>query len=176
MNVRKIAVVGGFAAGALALALAPLAAAETDGFDFNNILLGEVQSLNSTFEGYAALAGVDAGDITKGDPTLASPLSFDTIDAKDVTGPFATLLYGFNPANAVDDPGSYSLYNGALTEFDNGSNVLVYSLLNNGDLIGEGDLFGSQSVIDAATATGSVAGAAGVFFDAGLADLAGYFS
>lgn len=176
MNMRKIGVVGSFAAGA-ALALAPLAAAdETDTTDFSGLLASEVKTMNSLFQLQATLAGVDADDITKGAPTTADPLSFDTIDQADVNNTFASLLYGFNPdENAASDPGSYVLFNGATTEFTNAFNVEFYSLLNGGDLIDADYLFGSQSMIDDALADGTASGAFNVFFDAGVNDMLGYF-
>ena len=53
MDIRKIAVVGSFAAGA-ALAFAPLASADTP---ITTTVDSEIASLNSLFEGEAALAG-----------------------------------------------------------------------------------------------------------------------
>lgn len=173
MNIRKIALAGGFAAGALALA--PLAAAGTGSFDFNDILAGEVSSMNSQFEGLATLAGVPSDDIVKG----TTPLAFDTIDSSDLTKEFSTLLFGFNPDNVSTDPGAYSLYNGATIQFTDASNVLLYAMLNNGDTIPAADasdfLLGSESGIEHGLAGGNVFADAGNFFQAGLADLAGYF-
>ena len=74
MNIRKIAVVGSFAAGA-ALALAPLAAAD----DLTSTLDSEIASMNSLFTSDAALAG-DSGDVVA--PTDTGP--FDTINPADV--------------------------------------------------------------------------------------------
>ncbi|UQX12727.1 hypothetical protein [Candidatus Mycobacterium methanotrophicum] len=52
----------------------------------------------------------------------------------------------------------------------------MYGLLNgNADLIPAADLFGSTHEIATALATGTDVGAATTFFDAGLADLAGFF-
>lgn len=173
MNIRKIAVVGSFAAGA-ALALAPIAAAD----DLTTTVDSEISTLNTLFTSEADLAGV-GGDVTGG----TTPGTFETIpliDAPDSGTP--TLLdyelYGLNPiANAAGDPGSYNVLNGALTEFDDAYNVEVYSLLNGGDLISGAsaadDLFGSASNITAALATDSVSGAVGAFFTDGFNDLAG---
>ena len=179
MNVQKIGVIGSFAAGA-AFALAPLASATPtpdDSFDFNSVLLSEVQTMNSIFESQAAMAGVDVDDIVKGDPTATAPLSFDTISTDKVNDSFASLLYGFNPDdNAASDPGSYVIFNGAATEFVNGFNVELYSLLNGGDLIAPDSLFGSASTIAEALADGNTASdAANVFFDAGFNDMLGSF-
>jgi hypothetical protein len=170
MNLRKIAVVGGFAAGA-ALAFAPLASAD----DLSSAVSGEESLLNGIFAGDATLAG-DSTDIIQ--PTATQP--FDTIplvDAPDSGTP--TLLdyelYGLNPiANAAGDPGSYNVFNGALTEFDDAYNSLLYSADYNGALIPATDVFGSSTVIGEALGVGATdASAATTFFDAGLADLAG---
>jgi len=172
MDIRKIAVIGGFAAGA-ALAFAPLAAAD----DLTSTVSSEISSLNSIFTFEADLAG-KGGDIIA--PTTANP--FETIPLTDAPqqAPFTALdyeLYGFNPAFAgpASDPGSYNVDNGAITEFYDAYNADLYGLLNNLALIPDADLFGSDKVIDAALATGSDFGAATTFFDAGLADLAGFF-
>jgi hypothetical protein len=172
MNLRKIAVVGGFAAGA-ALAFAPLASAD----DLSSAVSGEESLLNGIFAGDATLAG-DSTDIIQ--PTATQP--FDTIplvDAPDSGTP--TLLdyelYGLNPiANAASDPGAYNVFNGALTEFSDAYNVELFSLANPSaaiDTIPSADLFGSASVISEALGESTAAGAAGDFFSAGLADLAG---
>jgi len=172
MKTRKIAVLGGLAAGA-ALAFAPLASAD----DLTSIVDTEIGSLNSMFVTDATIAG-DASDVvTHGANTFDTiPLSF----APDSGTP--TLLdyelYGLNPiANAASDPGSYNVLNGALTEFYDASNVELYALLNNGDLISGAsalnDLFGSPTEIATALGTDSVTGATSDFFSAGLADLAG---
>jgi hypothetical protein len=170
MSMRKIAVVGSFAAGA-ALALAPIASAD----DLSSIVDSEISLSNSIFDSEAALAGDSAGVVpgTTGQP-------FDTISLLDAphTGTPTLLdfeLYGLNPiANSASDPGAYNVFNGALTEFDDAFNSEAYGLLNNNALIPDTDLFGSEKVIEAALGTGSDTGAATTFFDAGLADLQGY--
>ncbi|MBV8177455.1 MAG: hypothetical protein JO045_01345 [Mycobacterium sp.] len=162
MKIRKIAVLGSFAAGA-ALALAPLAAAD----DLTPTIDSEIGSLNSIFVTDADLAGVGSDVVTNGTNT------FDTIPLADVNTTLGYELYGLNPANAVSDPGSYSVFNGALTEFYDADNALTYGLLNNDALIPSTDLFGSATEIGTALGTGSDLGAAGDFFSAGLADLAG---
>jgi hypothetical protein len=171
MSMRKIAVVGSFAAGA-ALALAPIASAD----DLSSIVDSEISLSNSIFDSEAALAGDSAGVVpgTTGQP-------FDTISLLDAphTGTPTLLdfeLYGLNPiANSASDPGAYNVFNGALTEFDDAFNSEAYGLLNNNALIPDTDLFGSEKVIDAALAPGATdMSAATTFFDAGLADLQGY--
>jgi hypothetical protein len=170
LNIRKIAVVGSFAAGA-ALTLAPLAAADP----LTSTVDSEIASLNALFDSEAALAGDTV--------TTHGANTFDTVPLIDApqNPPFTPLdyeLYGINPAFAgpASDPGSYNVFNGALTEFDDAFNSEAYGLLNNNALIPEADLFGSDKVIDAALATGTDTGAATTFFDAGLADLQGYLA
>ena len=170
MSMRKIAVVGSFAAGA-ALALAPIASAD----DLSSIVDSEISLSNSIFDSEAALAGDSTDVVTHAGSFDTIPLSF----APD-TGTTPTLLdfelYGLNPiANAGSDPGAYNVFNGALTEFDDAFNSEAYGLLNNNALIPDTDLFGSEKVIDAALAPGATdMSAATTFFDAGLADLQGY--
>jgi len=170
MNIRKIAVVGSFAAGA-ALALAPLAAAD----DLTSTVDSEISTLNALFTGEADLAGDGSAVIA---PTASQP--FDTIplaDApKDGVGTLDSLLYGVDPAVAgpATDPGSYNVFNGAVVEFDDAFNSEEYGLLNNDALIPSADLFGGSEVTTALL-TGTDTGAATTFFDAGLADLAGFF-
>jgi hypothetical protein len=174
MNMRKIAVLGGFAVGA-AVTLAPLASADslTDTID------SEISSLNSIFLSDATLVG-DGGDVV----SSSTPGVFDTIplsfapDSGTAT-PLDYLLYGLNPiGNAASDPGSYNVFNGALTEFDDAINAELYGLENANALIPAGDLFGSDKVIEAAI--GGVGAtdlsAATTFFDAGLADLTGFLT
>jgi hypothetical protein len=82
MNLRKIAVLGSFAAGA-ALALAPLAAADPAAVDptlVTDVLSSEESSLNGIFVSEAALAG-DSSDVTA--PTATDP--FDIITPADIT-------------------------------------------------------------------------------------------
>jgi hypothetical protein len=174
MNIRKIAVVASFAAGA-ALALAPLASA--DPTDITSTVDAEIASLNSIFESEAALAGDSADVVTHG------ANSFDTIPLADApqTPPFTPLdyeLYGINPAVAgpASDPGSYNVFNGALTEFDDAYNSELYGLLNGNALIPATDLFGSAHEIGIALGTGTDIGAFTTFLDAGWADLLGYFA
>jgi hypothetical protein len=162
MQIRKIAVVGGFAAGT-ALAFAPIASAD----DLDATLSGEISSLNSIFASEANAAGV-GGDV------VTNTGSFDTIPVADVNSTLASELYGLNTTgNAVTDPGSYTLFNGALVEFDDAYNSLLYAADYSGNLIPAADLFGSASDISTALGTGSDFLAAGDFFSNGLADLVG---
>jgi hypothetical protein len=168
MQIRKIAVVGGFAAGA-ALAFAPLASAD----ELSGTLDTEIASLNSIFEGDLSAAGVPSADYTLGGTGV-----FDTINAGDVAtvennATFDDLVFGLNPASESPDPGSYDVFNGALVEFDDAYNSLLYAADYGGNLIPAADLFGSATDISAALATDSDFGAAGDFFSNGLADLVG---
>jgi hypothetical protein len=176
MNLRKIAVVGGFAVGA-ALTLAPLASADT----ISDAVTSEEALLNSIFVSDANLAGIAPGDYSVVD-------GFDVIKAADIvkdapaTAPFSTLdyeLFGLNPAVAhvASDPGSYNVFNGALTEFSDAYNVELYSLANPEAAVSSiplDDLFGSGSVITAALGESTFSAAIGDFLTNGFSDLAGY--
>lgn len=173
----KIGVLGSFVAGT-ALALAPLAAADTDstGFDFSAVLAGEIQSMNFLFESQATMAGVGDKVI---DASEANP--FLTIDKDDVNAAFGTLLYGVNWENEISsDPGAYSLLNGALTQFIDGNNVLLFAILNGGDQIDFENaadyLFGTDAAIAAGLAGESAWEDAALFFQAGMADIGGYLA
>jgi hypothetical protein len=172
MNIRKIAVVGSFAAGA-ALAFAPLAAADP----LISVVGSEESLLNSLFVGDASLAGVPSSDYS-----LVG--GFDTILPADVTAvqdsgttPFDYLIYGVNPtaAGLATDPGSYNVFNGALTEFSDAYNTDLYALLNGGALIPSTDLIGSPETIVDGLANGTVSSVATYFFEFGANDLSGYF-
>jgi hypothetical protein len=174
MNMRKIAVVGSFAAGA-ALALAPIASAD----GLTSVVDTEISSLNALFTVDTDLAGV-SGDVVG--PTASNP--FDIINPTDLsavqgtgTTPFDFLTYGLDPSAAglASDPGSYNVLNGALVEFDDAANVELYALENNGALIPAADLIGSDTTIDKALDTGNATGAAEYFFNFGLGDLQGFF-
>jgi hypothetical protein len=175
MNIRKIAVVGSFAAGA-ALAFAPLAAADP----LTSTVDSEISSLNALFTSDTTLAGVPSTDITGG--TTAG--SFETIIPSVIsavqdsgTTPFDYLVYGVNPTEAglASDPGSYNVFNGALTEFDDALNVELYALENGGALDpNAADFIGSMSTIDTALGMANATDAAEYFFNFGLGDLEGF--
>jgi hypothetical protein len=166
----KAAVIGSFSAAA-ALTFAPLAAAD----DLTSTVDSEISSLNALFTAEADLAGDGSAVTTNSSGYDIVPLA----DAPDSGTTPTTLdyeLYGLNPiANASSDPGSYNVFNGALTEFDDAYNSELYGLLNGNALIPKADLFGSPHEITTALLTGSDSGAATTFFDAGLTDLAGFF-
>jgi hypothetical protein len=175
MNIRKIAVLGGFAAGA-AVAFAPLASAD----DLTSVLDTEISSLNSIFTTEATIAG-DSSDITSA--TAANP--FDIITPADIatvqgagTTPFDYLIYGVDPTNAgiSPDPGAYDVFNGALTEFSDALNVELYSLQNNGALdTNVADFIGSSSSIADGLSQANATDAAEYFLNFGLGDLQGFF-
>jgi hypothetical protein len=177
MDIRKIAVVGSFAAGA-ALALAPLAAADP----LTTTVDSEISSLNALFVSEADLAGV-GNDVTA--PTATNP--FDIITPADITTvqgagttPFDFLIYGVDPANAglATDPGSYNVLNGALTEWADAYNTELFALANPTaaiDTIPAADLIGSTETIQDAFAAGpTAADVATYFYEFGANDLAGY--
>jgi hypothetical protein len=178
MNIRKIAVVGSFAAGA-ALALAPHAAAD----NLTPVVDTEVASMNALFQAEALFAGVPSTDYTVG------PQGFDVILPADIakdapaTAPFSVLdyeLFGVNPgvAGVAPDPGAFSEFNGALVNFDDAYNVELFSLMNPSapiDTIPMADLFGSANGIAEALATGTASGAITDFLTDGWNDLLGYF-
>lgn len=183
MNIRKIAMIGSFAAGT-ALAFAPLASAVPVPVDpLLPTVDSEIASMNALFVTEATLAGKG------GDVILNGPNTFDTIPLADApnTGTVPTLLgyelYGLNPiGNAASDPGAFSEFNGALVNFDDAYNVELFSLLNPGadiSTIPLADLFGSSSGITEALATATTGGTSAVitdFLTDGYNDLLGFFT
>ena len=170
MQIRKIAVVGGFAVGA-ALAFAPLASAD----DLTSVVSSEIAGENSLFQLDATLAGVPSSDYSVVD-------GFDTINSADITAvqgsgttPFDYLIYGVDPSKAglATDPGSYNDLNGAVTKFDDAFNVLLYAAENKDALIPSTDLFGND--ISNALAGGTDASAFEYFYNFAIGDLSGFF-
>lgn len=170
MNIRKIAVVGGFAVGA-ALAFAPLASAD----DLTSVLDSEIASENSLFQLDTTLAGVPSSDYSVVN-------GFDTINSNDIsavqgtgTTPFDYLIYGVDPSKAglATDPASYNDLNGAVTKFDDAFNVLLYAAENKDALIPASDLFGND--ITNALAGGTDASAFEYFYNFAIGDLSGFF-
>jgi hypothetical protein len=152
--------------------------------DFSSILDSEISSLNSIFDSGAALTGVPESAITldaAGFSTVPLEYAPVTTDPGDLTA-FSYFLYGVNPIDAgiASDPGSFVVFNGALTEFYDAYNVGLYALLSGGDLVPAADasdyLFGSASTIADALGDGAtVSSAISDFLQIGFADLAGYF-
>ena len=175
MDIRKIAAAAALATGA-AVALAPFA--QADPVEITTTVSSEIASLNSLFEFGAALTGVPAADIT-----LASATNpFDTVLLADApnTGTataFGSFLYGVDSINqASSDPGSYSLFNGAIGKFDDAYNVLLYGSLNNGAIDpNDADFIGSAGSIDHAQGLASVTDAFDYFYNFGVNDLSSYF-
>jgi hypothetical protein len=153
-------------------------------FDFSSILDSEISSLNSIFDSGALLTGVpaDALDVNAaGFSTVPLEFAPQVTDPADLTA-FSYFLYGVNPIDAgiVSDPGSYVVFNGALTEFYDAFNIGLYALFNGGDLVPAADasdfLFGSAGTIADALGDGAtVSSAITDFLTNGFADLAGYF-
>jgi len=172
MNIRKIAVLGGFATGA-ALAFAPLASAD----DLTSVLSGEESLLNGQFDTDALLAG-DYSDVTQ--PTSTDPFAMITpADISTVQGtgttPFDYLVYGVDPAQAglASDPGSYNVLNGAEAKFDDAFNVAYSALLNNGALdTNPADYIGN---LPTGFANDTAAQAFEYFYNFGIGDLSGFF-
>jgi hypothetical protein len=135
--------------------------------DIDNTLANEIVQANNIFELDGKLAGV-YGDIAPHTAPVTN-IGFDTINPTDLNTSFNDLVTGLNPANVSGDPGSYDVLNGALVEFDNASNVELYSLLNGGALLPAADIFGTHA--EMATVAASVA----EYLQLGLSDLAGYF-
>jgi hypothetical protein len=179
MNLRKIAVVGGFAVGA-ALTLAPLASADNT-TDLTSAVDSEITSLNSLFTSDTTLAAVPPGDISIPGADL-----FDTIKAADVSAVegngstlFDELVYGFNPKSVTPDPGAYDVFNGAIAKFDDAINIGVYALENGGNNIPLADfatdLFGLSGATATTLAGESATAAITTLLGDSSSDLLGYF-
>jgi hypothetical protein len=170
MDIRKIAVVGGFAVGS-ALAFAPLASAD----DLSTVVADEISAANDNFLTDTFITG-NYADVVYHTGT------FDTILAADapVSGTtfLDSVLYGVDPAEADPStvPGAYDLFDGAVVEFDDAFNVELYSQLNDGALVPAADLLSvpSTTTVAEALATDSVQGAFTTFLDQGLTDLLAY--
>jgi len=172
MDIRKLAIVAGFAAGA-ALTFAPLASADS----LSGVIDSEIAGENSAFQLEALLAGVPSSDYSLVD-------GFDVIKAADIakdapsSGTPSILdyeLFGVKPftAGVASDPGSYNVFNGAETKFDDAYNVLLYAAENHNLLIPAADLFGNH--ISDALAGGTDASAFEYFWNFAIGDLSGFF-
>ena len=185
MEIRKIAVVGGFAVAA-ALTSAPLASAD----DLTTTVDSEIASLNSIFESDAAIAGDSADVVTGGTGVLDTIPVADAPDVAPVTtldqelyGPLASFLIGVdNPISAAPyldpAPGAQDVFNGALVEFDDAYNTLASLLLGDvftGDVIPTTDLIGlaDQGLDDGTLADPALFAS---FVNTGLTDLLTFFT
>jgi hypothetical protein len=170
MDIRKIAVVGGFAVGS-ALAFAPLASAD----DLTPLVDSEISTLNSIFVSEVAVSGGPASGviITNG----ANTFDTTTLQYAPDSGTPTLLdyeLYGLDPiSNASSDPGASDVFNGALVAFDDAYNVELYSVLNAGALPPAADLIGSATFIDDGLRLPVDDGSA-YFFTFGVEDLVYY--
>jgi hypothetical protein len=108
---------------------------------------------------------------------------FDTIVPADVgtvqgtgTTPFDFLVYGVNPnaAGLASDPGSFSVFNGALTEFDNAYNVELYSLFNAGALDTSVGDYIENNALNHALTLGTTTEAFDYLWNFGVGDLSGF--
>jgi hypothetical protein len=182
MDIRKIAVVGGFAVAA-ALTSAPLASAD----NLTTTVDSEIASLNSIFESEAAIAG-DSADVTLGGTGgLDTILPADAPDVAPLTtldyelyGPWANSLIGVNNLTSqlpfLDPaPGAQDVLNGALVEFDDAYNTLASLLFGGGASIPATDLIGAA---DIALDNGTLADPAlfANFVNTGLTDLLAYLT
>jgi hypothetical protein len=179
MNLRKIAVVGGFAVGA-ALTFAPLASADNT-TDLVSAVDSEITSLNALFINDTTLAAVPPADIS-----IPGADQFDTIVAGDVatvegngTTLFDELVYGFNPTSVTGDPGAYDVLNGAISKFDDALNIGIYALENGGSNIPLADfgtdLFGLSGATATTLAGESATAAITTLLGDSYSDLLGYF-
>ncbi|MGA8329682.1 MAG: hypothetical protein WB777_10360 [Mycobacterium sp.] len=176
MDIRKIAVVGGFAVAA-ALTSAPLASAD----DLTPTVDSEIASLNSIFESEAAIAG-DSADVT-----LGGTGALDTITPSDapIVAPLTTLdyeLYGpwadsLSANGLLTDtaPGAQDVFNGALVEFDDAYNTVVSLFLGDED-VPVTDLIGAaDQALDAGGVDADPALFAN-FVNTGVTDLLAWFT
>ena len=173
MYSRKIAAAAGLACGA-ALTLAPLAAA-----DVTPIVDSEISIENSLFETYAALSGVT--DVVKGGPGEFDSFGNVGVDAPQATTfgdvtQIETYLYGANPilAGISSDTGPYSEFNGALSQFANAYDVLLYASENNGALDTNTADYIENNALNHALTLGTPEKAAEYLYNFGLGDLKGY--
>jgi hypothetical protein len=173
MNIRKIAAAATFATGA-AMAFAPLAAA-----DVTPIVDSEISAENSLFETYAALSGVT--DFTKGGVGEFDSFNNLAVDAPQATTfgavtPIETELYGANPilAGISGDTGPFSEFNGALSQFYNAYDVLLYSSENGGTLDTNTADYIENNALNHALTLGTPEKAAEYLYNFGSGDLKGY--
>ena len=175
MNLRKIAVVGGFAVGA-ALTLAPLASADTPVDP--SILDSEISSLNSLFSLDTSIAGVPTADLVTGTNEFTT-IGQAFITPVEANTTFDDLVYGFNPSNLTTDPGAYDVLNGALTKFDDAINVGIYALENGSNVpladFATDGVFGLSNTAASDLAAETASQAITTLLTDSYSDLLGYF-
>ena len=159
------------------MALTPLASADT--IDWTSILASEVAGENSVFQTDALLAGVPNTDYTVVGGFDQLTAAKDLIDAPQTGTPSSLdyLVYGFNPiqAGVADPTGSYEVFNGAVTKFDDAFNVLLYAAENKDALIPVSDVFGNH--LDFVTGAGATDATAFTdFYNFAIGDLSGFFN
>jgi hypothetical protein len=176
MDIRKIAVVGGFAVAA-ALTCAPLASAD----DLTTTVDSEIASLNSTFESEASIAG-DSADVTPGatgvldtilpaDAPIVAPLT--TLDY-ELYGPLADSLAA-NGLLTDTAPGAQDVLNGALVEFDDAYNTLASLFLGDED-VPVADLIGTADQALDSLGTDADPALFASFLNTGVTDLLAWFT
>jgi hypothetical protein len=174
MDIRKIAVVGGFAVAA-ALTSAPLASADT----LTDTVDSEISTLNSIFVSEVAISGGPANGeiITHG----ANTFDTTTLQYAPDSGTPTFLdyeLYGFNPIlSASSNPGASDVFNGALSQFDDAYNVALYAMANPDAAVSSiptDDLFGPASILGDALGANSFSAAFDFFIVNGFSDFLGY--
>ena len=143
-------------------------------------LTSEIAGENSLFQLEAALAGVPSTDYA------VSTDGFDTIKLADIahdtpaSGTPSILdyeLFGVKPftAGVAPDPGSFNVFNGAETKFDDAYNVALYAAENHGALLPVADVFGNH--LEFVTGAGATAATAFEnFYNFGIGDLGGFFN
>jgi hypothetical protein len=139
----------------------------------------EISSENSLFQLEASLAGVPSSDYSLVGGFDQLTAAKDLIDAPQTgtPSPLDYLVYGFNPIHAgVADPtGSFNVFNGAETKFDDAYNVLLYASENHGALLPVADVFGNH--LDFVTGAGATAASAFEnFYNFAIGDLSGFFN
>jgi hypothetical protein len=176
MDIRKIAVVGGFAVGA-ALTLAPLASADTPVDP--SIIDSEIASLNSLFATDTTAAAVPTADLVTGTNEFTT-IGSSFVSTVEANTTFDDLVYGFNPSNLTSDPGSYDVLNGALIKLDDALNVGIYALENAGSNVPLADfatdgVFGLSSTAASDLAGETASAAITTLLGDSYSDLLGFF-
>ena len=136
--------------------------------DIHPAIASEIGQLNTIFEQDGQLADVYKFIIPDTDSAQGTYINFDTIPTANLNTTFNDLVFG--AAGPSTDPGSYDVYNGALTEFYNAFNVADYALVNNGGILPTDLLFGTHDFLGDGVGT-----AFSEYLNLGFQDLLGYF-